>query len=188
MDGQKFKATGKLKNEDVTRRSFGSGILVGVLITIVSVGLVALVGDKLGDWLRSIGSARSTETFIVPFSKLDATWTTHTYQGEVTLTLSGVGQAGGIDYSDAFYLYTDNGVPSGFPKTHAFDLEIDGQRAIITLGLEDNPPPYNREHVYVVTYDVGATPRRIAFRQTDVYTSDNSGEYEIKVEGITSDP
>jgi hypothetical protein len=185
MSGQKIKDTGKLKNEDVTRRTFGSGILVGVVISLLLVGIAALFGNQVVNGIQRLIQPHTTETFIVPFSKLEATWTTHIYSGEVTLTLSGVGQAGGVDYSDAFYLYTENGEPRQQPKTHDFDLEIDGQRAIITLGLEDNPPPFNTDHVYVVTYDLGEMSRRIAFRQTDLYTSDNSGEYQIKVEGFT---
>jgi hypothetical protein len=60
-------------------------------------------------------------------------------------------------------------------------MEIDGQRAIYTLGLLDNPPPYSRDHVYTVTYDVGEEARSIAFRQTDYYVVDNTGAYRVEV-------
>jgi hypothetical protein len=188
MDEPNIKQAGKVKNEAVVRRTFGSGIVVGVLISLIGAGGMALFGSELVNGVKRLFQQRATETLVVPFSKLEATWTTHAYSGEVTLTLSGIGQAGGAEYSDAFYLYTSNGVLSPTPRTHDFDLEIDGQRAIITLNLEDNPPPFNPDHVYVVTYDVGELPRRIAFRQTDLYTSDNSGEYQVIVEGIISSP
>jgi hypothetical protein len=60
-------------------------------------------------------------------------------------------------------------------------LEIDGQRAIYTLGLLENPPTYSRDHVYNVTYDVGAEARRIAFRIADTVVGDNTGEFRIEI-------
>ncbi len=121
------------------------------------------------------------ETVIVPFDKRDATPTENDYSGLVRLVISGTGQAAGDDLSDAFYLFTQNGNQLDEPLTEHFDLEIDGQRAIIRLGLQDNPPPYNDDHVYVVTYDVGEQPRPIRFRISDETVDDNSGEFNIDV-------
>ncbi len=122
------------------------------------------------------------ESLVVPFDKLQPTLTRYKYHNKVMLIISGTGQAGGKSYSDAFYLYTDEqGEPYPVPAKEAFDLEIDGQRAIITLGLRKNPPPLSSDHIYTVTYDVGATPRQIAFRISDRVVSDNTGEFMIKV-------
>ncbi|MBI5961641.1 MAG: hypothetical protein HY866_23080 [Chloroflexi bacterium] len=63
-----------------------------------------------------------------------------------------------------------------------FDLEIDGQRAIVSLGLQGSPPPFAREdHLYPVIYDVGADARPIAFRISDNTVNDNTGEFKIEV-------
>jgi hypothetical protein len=78
-------------------------------------------------------------------------------------------------------LYTDSaGRPLEVPQMQMFDLEIDGQRALITLGLQDDPPPFARDdHLYSVIYDVGSKPRRIAFRISDSTTADNTGQFII---------
>lgn len=122
------------------------------------------------------------EIVIVPFDKIDPTYTTSVYNGQIYLLISGTGQAGGADWSDAFYLYQKgDGTLYEPPMLEHFDLEIDGQRAIITLGLLENPPSYSRDHVYNVTYDVGADTRRIAFRISDSIVGDNTGEFRIEI-------
>jgi hypothetical protein len=126
--------------------------------------------------------ASGQEMLVIPFNKLQPTLTEHRYTNKVTLTISGTGQAGGKNHSDAFYLYADeNGEPYKVPVKEAFDLEIDGQRAIITLGLRTNPPSLSPDHTYTVIYDVGAEARQIAFRISDSVVSDNTGQFMIKV-------
>ena len=130
---------------------------------------------------ETIDEAQIVETIIVPFNKLEATYSEQAYQGRVTLVLSGTGQAAGSDFSDAFYQFTQNSQPLAQPLLGQFDLEIDGQRAIDTLGLRENPPAYTSSHRYFVTYDVGETPRRIAFRISDSIVDDNSGSFTIPI-------
>src|SRR5262249_35666117 len=128
----------KSKNENVSRRTFRQGLIVGLLIGAALTALFACL-------LTPVYGPFDSETLIVPFNKPDVTWTTGTYTCNVHLKIEGTGQAAGNDFSDAFYQYTQNGQPLETPLTHQFDLEIDGDRAIITLDLEDNPPPYNPE-------------------------------------------
>jgi hypothetical protein len=124
----------------------------------------------------------SSEALTIPFNKLSQTCSVYAYAGTVTLDISGTGQAGGQDWSDAFYLYQHgDGTPYQPPQLEHFDLEIDGQRAIITLGLRDTPPPFQTSHQYTVTYDVGITPRTICFRISDQNVGDNTGEFQITV-------
>jgi len=122
------------------------------------------------------------EVVIVPFDKQIPTFTSGLYSGEIELVISGTGQAGGQDYSDAFYLYAHpDGTPYEPPITEHFDLEIDGQRAIYILGLLDNPPPFSADHVYRVTYDVGAESRQIQFRISDEIVDDNQGAFKVEI-------
>jgi len=122
------------------------------------------------------------EVLTVDFNQVGPTYTEYLYSGEVTLVLEGTGQAAGTASSDAFYLYTDDaGNPLPVPQTEMFDLEIDGQRAIYTLGLLADPPPFNPNHLYAVRYDVGPVARRIAFRVSDLTTNDNAGAFRITI-------
>ncbi len=122
------------------------------------------------------------ETVTVPFDEYTPTYTQGLYSGRVSLVISGFGQAGGKDYSDAFYVFENvEGIPYNPPLTEQFDLELDGQRAIIALGLRENPPPFSNDHTYRVMYDVGQEFRQIAFRISDEAVSDNTGEFVIEV-------
>lgn len=123
-----------------------------------------------------------SETLIVPFNQIRPTYTEQAYSGTVRLVIEGSGQAGGQDYSDAFYLYAySDGSPYNPPWLEHFDLEIDGQRAIYTLNLLDNPPAYNPDHIYTVEYDAGEIPRLMTFRISDSIVDDNTGQFRITV-------
>jgi hypothetical protein len=151
-------------------------------IFIFLAGLLVMFAVKILSDKRPAAVASSGEVLTIPFNRYESTLTTQKYSGTITLTISGTGQAGGNSYSDAFYLYTEeNGQPRTPPMTEAFDLEIDGQRAIIALGLRQNPPPYSTSHVYQVTYNVGSTPRQIAFRISDLIVTDNRGSFTVKI-------
>jgi hypothetical protein len=122
------------------------------------------------------------ENVLVPFEQYMPTYTQGLYSGRISLVISGFGQAGGNDYSDAFYLFENaEGIRYNPPRTEQFDLEIDGQRAIIALGLRETPPPFAGDHIYRVMYDVGLEFRQIAFRISDESVNDNRGEFVIEV-------
>jgi hypothetical protein len=125
-----------------------------------------------------------SETLTVLFSNDYKTCTEHVYTGLVNLDVSGSGQAGAGDWSDAFYLYqAQDGTLFDPPKLEQFDLEIDGNRAIKTLGLLNNPPVFNADHHYQVSYTIAGLPRYICFRISDTAVMDNSGEFQITVSG-----
>jgi hypothetical protein len=169
----------KRKNEEVGQNKSLYVVLLILLIILLAGGLFLLLIPVVDP--PSIGASFG-ESIAVPFNKIEPTYTQKLYSATLTLIISGTGQAGGTDWSDAFYLYAHgDGTPYEPPITEHFDLEIDGQRAIITLGLRENPPPYSSYHVYTVTYNVGAGARPIAFRISDSIVDDNTGEFNIEI-------
>lgn len=168
-------------------------VIVGVMVSILPGGRLTPfeeINSVLVEPVREPDKAGLfpviRETILVPFDKIEPTYTKVDYSGVVTLQIFGSGQAGGKDYSDAFYLYkSGDGNPISPPHLREFDLTIDGQRAIDTLKLSDNPPPYSPEHMYVVRYDVGSKPRPIAFRISDHNVDDNNGQFIIQILGAS---
>ena len=135
-------------------------------------------------WLPVFQTDVDRETIVVALDDPEPVWTNNTFSGQVRLVMSGTGQAAGTDWSDAFYLYTQNGELLNDPLPNIFGLEIDGQRALDALGLTENPPPFTPEHVYQVIYAVGTGSRQIAFRVDDTTVGDNTGEFQIVVEQL----
>lgn len=146
--------------------------------------LVLLIAASLIIWLTPVDPLlrSGAEAVTVNFSNIEPVYTQRTYSGEVTLIVSGTGQAGGTDWSDAFYLYQKaDGSLYNPPMLQHFDLEIDGRRAIETLRLLESPPAYTPEHIYQVAYNVGTEARRIAFRISDEVVGDNTGTFRIEI-------
>lgn len=181
---EKPKRSEKIKNDERVlssqRLGFVKGVLVGAILMLAVFSFLRISSASIPNLIV----AEANERVIVPFNQIVPTYSSQTYSGQVQLTISGIGQAAGDDYSDAFYLFTQDGQSLATPLTEMFDLEIDGNRAIYTLGLQDNPPPYNLTHEYRVIYDVGETPRLIAFRISDSIVDDNSGEFVIRIHPI----
>ncbi|HEX2906371.1 MAG TPA: hypothetical protein VHO69_05880 [Phototrophicaceae bacterium] len=167
----------------VPRRGRALLALVAVFVPILVMVSLLVPGSHTASGPTAAGvSPVIRETVLVPFDQFPLTYTKQNYSGEVTLKIYGSGQAGGKDYSDAFYLYKRaDGTPVNPPHIQEFDLELDGQRAIETLGLVQNPPPYSPEHVYEVRYNVGSEPRPLAFRIADSVVDDNNGQFVIEI-------
>ena len=165
----------KQSPQRLTRHQRYAIIGVTLALTILLVGLIALrVMRRISD--------DPVETVVVPFDRAESTLTQNLYDGQVILRISGTGQAGGKDYSDAFYLYQQSDGTSYFPpQLEHFDLEIDGDRAIRTLGPIEKPPSYSPDHVYTVHYNVGLTPRPIALRISDSVVGDNTGAFQVQI-------
>ncbi|MFN8374151.1 MAG: hypothetical protein U0694_14900 [Anaerolineae bacterium] len=154
-------------------------IFVGYLALLLGAGLILRRALFSGD---ALATESGSETLTIAFDQIEPTYTQNSYRGMVTLIISGTGQAGGTDWSDAFYLYRrGDGSAYDPPLLQHFDLEIDGQRAIETLGLLENPPAYSPDHSYTVTYDLGTQARRIAFRISDAVVGDNTGAFHIEI-------
>ena len=180
-----FDEKPKRKNSD---RSVYHWLLMGliVLALLFVAILMMLVQEKSANQGIYSEVEPAPEVVIVPFNEIEATFTQRTYQGVVRLNIEGIGQAGGADYSDAFYLFAHaDGSLYDPPQLEHFDLEIDGQRAIYTLGLLDNPPIFNPEHRYSVDYAIGDEARTIAFRISDSIVDDNTGEFRITIYQLT---
>src|SRR5690348_14776227 len=103
----------KSKNENMPRRTFRQGLVVGLLIGAALTALFVYL-------LTPVYGPFDSETLIVPFNKADVTWTRNSYWCVVEIKIEGVGQAAGSDFSDAFYQYTQNGQPLETPLTHQF--------------------------------------------------------------------
>ena len=175
---EKQKRNPKSKRSDLSQPQIKS-ILMGAIILAILYASFNLVQDMAQD---EHTCSQPIEIITVPFNQASATQTACTYTGLVHLVIEGTGQAGGSDYSDAFYLYAhEDGTPYETPILEHFDLEIDGERAIYRLNLVDSPPTYNPEHVYAVDYQLGDTPRVINFRISDSIVDDNTGEFRITV-------
>lgn len=119
------------------------------------------------------------ETLNVSFKKYQAVKTTAKYSGNVLIVVSGVGQASGKDYTDAFYRYTNAGTPLDHPvNANEFGLQIDG---IQSNKLLKDMPDYGPDHIYVFTYDAGQTLHTIGFSIGETGLADNTGKFTVRV-------
>ncbi|HLX57592.1 MAG TPA: serine/threonine-protein kinase [Ktedonobacteraceae bacterium] len=123
------------------------------------------------------------ETFRVNFTSATSNGlgvsTQNTYNGMVSITINGSGQASSTQWSDAFYIYTDtsgNNLPTPHTAT-CWVLFINGKTADASVGL----PSYNSSHVYTVSMNL-SQPATINFGVCDGNSSDNYGYYTITVQ------
>lgn len=104
------------------------------------------------------------------------------YSGTVIITVSGIGQASSTQYSDAFYILTDNdGNPiEPWHATLLYNrvLWINGQHAEDSI-LDQQVPAYRDDHTY--TFEIDAPGGYLAFGVGDVGTGDNTGSYAISI-------
>ncbi len=119
------------------------------------------------------------ETLVVPFSLgTNGVQTNLSYIGAVTVTVAGVGQASGTQWSDAFYIYTDS---SGLPIDPRHPTEFYNWTLWINGGPADNwvqpIPPYNDAHIYNFSMNAPGSP--LTFAVGDAGTGDNTGAYTI---------
>lgn len=123
------------------------------------------------------------EKLNVPFNKGTSGATTENYyKGCFTIGVTGVGQASGKEYSDAFYVYTDsqgNPLPSPIHYTYKYNwtLWINGRSAEFLIP-NNEIPPYNSNHTYNFTV---CPPEggKLTFGVGDLYVLDNTGSYII---------
>lgn len=116
-----------------------------------------------------------TDTLGVPFTSTGVS-TTHSYNGSVTISVSGTGQASQTQYSDAFYVYTNKaGTPNVPYHAVCWVLNINGQATDNFISL----PPYNPSHSY--TFQINVPAGQITFNVCDGDHADNTGSYSITV-------
>ena len=109
--------------------------------------------------------------------------TVESYNGVITLIVSGTGQAENQKRSDTFYLYTDNfGVPLSKPTYPVTGAIFSINRKVVSKYLSgQHPPSYNSDHIY--TFSVSIPSGQIIFGVNDdeTKTFDNSGSYTVVV-------
>jgi hypothetical protein len=123
----------------------------------------------------------TNETIIVPFASGTAgTQTSQSYSGLTGVSVSGVGQASGTEWSDAFYVFTNS---EGEPVEPHHPQELFNFTLWIDHAPADNIlqpiPPYNDTHEYTFFIEVSGNP--IHFGVGDIFTIDNTGNYTITV-------
>ena len=128
-----------------------------------------------------LGVSPTNETIIVPFvSGTTGIQTSQSYTGLIGVSVSGVGQASGTEWSDAFYVFTNSEgepvEPHHPQELFNFTLWIDHAPADIII---QPIPPYNDTHEYTFFMEASGNP--IHFGVGDVFTIDNTGNYTITV-------
>jgi parallel beta-helix repeat protein len=119
------------------------------------------------------------EVLTVPFTGgLNGGVSSLTYKGLDTITVTGVGQASGTSYSDAFYIFADgNGnpiTPQHHTSQYNWVLAINGQHAEAFIPGQQ-VPAYRPDHRY--TFRINAPSGPLTFGVGDGYGPDNSGRY-----------
>jgi hypothetical protein len=142
-------------------------------------------------------TADPRETLTAAFTPADGGVTVSSYKGYVLLHITGVGQAYGGTYNDAFYLYTapfsspQNGHDGGyyqlaFGSTTLTEFSLGSNAKNFLVG---SVPPYSAAHDYTVILDTKlATPGQLHFGVTDGGYSDNTGAYTIEVAQLVPAP
>jgi hypothetical protein len=146
--------------------------------------LLALLLMLLLPATTMVGSAaapRTVERLTVQFvNGVQGVQTVNRFSGQILIKVTGIGQASGSQWSDAFYVFTDyDGKPMEpwHPEEfYNFTLWINGGPVDVVLG---EIPPYNPRHVYVFT--INALEGPLTFAVGDTYTIDNTGEYQVLV-------
>lgn len=151
-------------------------VFVFVLAAVLSLPAITMAGQP--------GSGATSETLIVPFENgVEGVQTVSSYSGRVLVKVTGIGQASGAEWSDAFYIFTDsdgNPIEPYHPtEWFNFTLWINGGPADSLV----NPiPSYKPNHTYLFRIDAPGGP--LTFAVGDSGVDDNTGEYEIVVRDL----
>jgi len=131
----------------------------------------------------SSGIVCEEETVVVPFAGgPSAVTTSGAYTNDVMLIVSGMGQAAGAKYSDAFYIFTDeDGNPiTPWHSTYQYNwvMWINGQHAE-NLIPDQQTPAYRGDHIY--SFPIEAPGGNLTFGVGDTGTGDNTGSYTVTI-------
>ena len=141
--------------------------------------------------LGMVGEAQAaslSETVVAPFTGgQSAVTTSNTYNGLTNIIVSGIGQAAGTSFSDAFYLFT-NSVGNNIPPVSAneFGLFINGQIASSLFAPGQQIPGFSVDHTY--SFQINAPGGALTFGVGDLITGDNKGEFTITASRVSSVP
>lgn len=158
-------------------------VLVLVLVLLLPSSSVYALGPR---WKSA--TAVGGESLVVPFDGgPQAVATANTYSGVVTVTVTGIGQASGTQFSDAFYLLTDHAgnpiIPYHPTSEYNWVLWINGQHAE-NLIEGQQVPVYRSDHSY--TFRINAPGGKLTFGVGDIYTVDNAGSYSVSISDGTN--
>ena len=137
-------------------------------------------------------AAARAEVIVVPFNDATPTSTASSYSGEVTVTVSGIGQSAGASFNDAFYVFANgDGTPFSPPQDDGFyDLGFGTGGSASSIDYYVSPTPaYNPTHVYTFNIDTGlSTPAPLDFDVVDDVYADNTGSFTVSVSEASAVP
>ncbi len=145
-----------------------------------------IIAWAAGIALLAATPALAVETLTVGFGTPDGGDTVRKYDGIVRVTVSGVGQAQGRRFGDAFYLFSPMPVehlPSWYQLTFSTSpLTLRQGHVAATGAIVGGLPTYSASHSYSFLLDTGtSTPSVLHFGVADSVYSDNSGAYDITI-------
>jgi hypothetical protein len=141
---------------------------------------IGSLGAIVGLALLATTAGASAEVVYAPFIEPTGVTTVGAYEGVVSVTVSGVGQALGNAFSDAFYLLPAGGFPPAHTATWnlGFGTPLQDAANFIVGGL----PAFNPTNIYSFNLNTGASvPTQLHFGLIDGTYTDNSGAYTIVV-------
>ena len=152
---------------------------------LLAVTLLVVTGIQAGSSQTAAAIQQSGELLIAPFaSGYYGGTSSHAYSGTVTLTVSGIGQSSGAEYTDAFYKLTDsygNPIDPYYPADWV--LSINTQLAVNFIP-GGQVPAYRPDHTY--TFDINAPGGYLTFGVWDEWVIDNHGSYIIEISRTSS--
>jgi catechol 2,3-dioxygenase-like lactoylglutathione lyase family enzyme len=153
-------------------------------ILMLTVTLLLIVGVQARPGQTLAANQEGGELLIAPFDRyIYGATSQYEYSGTITLKVSGIGQASGIAYTDAFYYLTDlqgRPIEPWHPTDHI--LSINGQLAEYFIP-DHQIPAYRPDHTY--TFEIDAPGGTLTFGVLDAYTADNTGSYIIEIAGTS---
>jgi hypothetical protein len=165
-------------SEDVHAGNVTVSGVTGTYEAHVPIAVEQVASQDLGCNVSPGSECAISENIAVSFTDgVYATDTENSYKGKVTITVSGVGQSSGTQYSDAFYLFTDGDNNLITPdSTSGFTLTINGDLAYYLIPNE-RIPAYRSNHNY--EFEISAPGGNLSFGVADEATDDNTGSYEL---------
>lgn len=148
---------------------------------ILAAGLLA--GAVLGST-----PALAQEVLTVPFNVVD-TATAGSYDGQVRITVSGIGQSDATIFNDAFYLLngaTTSDDPGYYKLGFSTSTLQSGDAANAAYNyIPGGAPAYSPTNTYTFLLNTGlATPGQLHFGVTDGVFEDNTGSFTLSITSV----
>jgi PEP-CTERM motif len=150
-----------------------------------SIARLSVIGLFTGLAMFAMGTppASSSEVVFAPFSQPGGGVTVGTYEGTVSVTVAGLGQALATDYSDAFYVLDPAPTHIGYWdlafSTSPLTGNISQEASNFIVGAI---PAFNPSSIYSFDLNTGSSvPTHLFFGVDDDILTDNTGAYVIVV-------